>query len=210
MKKMQDLTIHLNTMDYDSFYKELTQQSVKCWQHNADREQEFLKIGMQWIIYTASIEGLPKAGLCLCKDNDVTISVPNIVPIEAVQLTVQEYNAILHHFVKHILEPIRVNDNFTFELSKDELSLSDILDEKSVEKFTKFSRTANKSTGFSHPNDEQRWFDFILSSFNQDLDLDLLRDSLVDDGWSIDTSEELVMNYEYASSLLKYQQGQKV
>lgn len=206
MKQMQKLTIHLKTMDYDSFYQKLINQSVNGWQHNVEREQQLSETDMKWIIYTANIKDLPKSNLCLHKDNSTTIDVPNIVPLEISQLSVDEYNAILHNFVECILKPIQVDDNFTFELSKNELFLSDMLDENSVNKFKSFSRLANKSTGFSHPRDEERWFDFVLSSFNKNLDLDLLVDSLVNDGWTADNSERLARDYEYASSLLKYQQ----
>lgn len=208
MKQMQKLTIYLKTMDYDSFYQELTKQSVNGWQHNAEREQQLSETDMKWIFYTVDIKNFPKASVCLCTNNDKTINLPNIVPLEISQLSVDEYNAILNNFVEYILKPIQFNENFTFELSKNELLLSDVLDDNAVNKFQSFSRLANKSTGFSHPGDEKRWFDFVLSSFNKNLNLDLLVDSLINDGWSADKSERLARDYEYASSLLKYQQEQ--
>ena len=94
------------------------------------------------------------------------LKVGNIVPIEKKELSVNEYNAVLLQFYDDVIKP--------FKESGTELSISqpsdDIFDPKSeisetaLKKLELFCSAANKSTGSSHPCDQERWFDFICQT----------------------------------------------
>lgn len=94
------------------------------------------------------------------------LNVGNIVPMEKNQLSVDEYNVVLMKFYNDVIKP--------FKESGTELSVSqpsdDIFDpisvisETALKKLKKFCSAANKSTGSSHPCDQERWFDFICQT----------------------------------------------
>src|SRR3546814_3953965 len=49
--------------------------------------------------------------------------------------------------------------------------LDDWLDEESAAALRRFSAAANKATGASHPLDQRRWFDFIISAHRSGKDI---------------------------------------
>lgn len=74
-------------------------------------------------------------------------------------------------------------------------------------KFEVFSKTANKITGHSHPNDENKWFEFIYSTLihNEYLLPDYLQYFLIENGWEKQTAYELSLDYEYGYNAIKFQ-----
>lgn len=69
-----------------------------------------------------------------------------------------------------------------------------------------FSDAANKSSGGTHPLDEQRFFDFIVQAHEEKalLDETELRKLLVDDGWSSRHAQELSSKYSFGRDLLNH------
>jgi hypothetical protein len=71
----------------------------------------------------------------------------------------------------------------------------------------RFSAAANKSTGSSHPCDEERWLEFVTAAHREKAALDAstleqwLREG---EGWPEDIASELAVDYEKARSLLSY------
>ena len=111
---------------------------------------------------TEAGEAYPAAGLTLWETQD-GYYVPNIVPLETGNLTYAQYNAILDDFIKRIAGPIVEKIGFEISATKAEQTLDDWISKEAALKLRRFSVTANKSTGASHPSDERRWFDFIVA-----------------------------------------------
>ena len=106
------------------------------------------------------------------------LKVGNIVPLQKNQLTIDEYNAVLDLFYEEIIKPN------TKELKgitivgpeSDEFDPLKYISKEALRKLELFCNGANKTTGSSHPSDEERWFDFICQTVddNQTFDFDTI------------------------------------
>lgn len=68
-----------------------------------------------------------------------------------------------------------------------------------------FSNGANKSSGGTHPLDEERFLDFIAASHKADVAFSdrTLRDWLIEDGWPEDAAYDLADKYRFGKDLLE-------
>lgn len=153
------------------------------------------------------------------------IKVCNIVPLQKSQLTIDEYNQLLELFYNDIAkvygethEEIKVVGP-----SSGQFDPLDYISEKALKKLTLFCDAANKSTGSSHPSDEERWFDFICQTVDdrRTFDYDTLFKFLQDEeywgkkesgflgvigcfAWSEENAEELASEYDNYVRILQY------
>lgn len=153
------------------------------------------------------------------------IQVGNIVPLDKDQLTIDEYNNILELFYTDIVIPYceKHTNIKVFGPTSDIFNPLNYITEKALNKLTLFCNAANKSTGSSHPCDEERWFDFICQTVddNKVFDYDTLYKFLMDEdywgrketgflgvmghfAWSEEKAGELASEYENYVRLLQY------
>lgn len=202
MKVMQDLYISLDDINFEEFYTLITNDTPNNWVHKPNKEEKYLDFKIQAICFEYHNEHL-HAGLSLSfKSGENELFVPNIIPLEKPQLSIKEYNEVLNNFFQEIIAPRKAG--YSYRITSDEHTLESELDMESVNKLRVFSSCANKSTGISHPSDQKRWFDFIYSSFQNSISLELLRYFLVEDGWDEESANKLSLNYEFAVDLLKH------
>lgn len=154
-----------------------------------------------------------------------SIRVCNIVPLEKRELTVEEYNKVLNLFYIDIAKKyceIHKNVKLVGPSSEQFDPLNYISDE-ALKKLTYFCDAANKSTGSSHPSDEERWFDFICQTVDDKrmFDYDTLFNFLIDEdywgrkeegflgvighfAWDKENAQELAMEYDNYVRILQY------
>ena len=156
---------------------------------------------------------------------DGVIRVGNIVPLEKDQLSIDEYNEILDLFYKEIIKPYgEMNKKLRIIApTSEQFDPLKYITEEALEKLTNFCNLANKSTGSTHPCDEQRWFDFICQTVddNKLFDYDMLFKFLTDEdywgrkkessigvigkfAWNEENAEELASEYENYVRILQY------
>ena len=155
---------------------------------------------------TKATEAYPEAGLTLWEHED-GYYVPNIVPLETGQLTRAQYNAILEDFINEVAASVATEHGFVVSTTQGHQSIEDWVSADTATRLRRFSGAANKSTGASHPADERRWFDFIVSVHRsgERLDADQLARWLSEvDGWEEGTAHNLAARYEGALALLKF------
>lgn len=148
----------------------------------------------------------PSAGLTLWGTDD-GYYVPNIVPMQNGNLTFSEYNAVLTSFFSYIVKPAALKVGFEVEVTNPKRDIDDWLSPDAVIKLRSFSGAANKSTGASHPMDERRWFDFLISVHRSEKNLssDILARWLHEaEGWDEQTAHELAGDFENSLSLLTH------
>lgn len=94
------------------------------------------------------------------------LRVGNIVPIEKNQLSVDEYNAVLLQFYDDVIKQFKESGTELkiSQPSDDIFDPTTVISEVSLKKLKLFCSAANKSTGSSHPCDQERWFDFICQT----------------------------------------------
>lgn len=156
---------------------------------------------------------------------DGCVKVGNIVPLEKDQLTVEEYNKILDLFYSDIVKPYSVK-HMDIEIigpTSEKFDPLNYITEKALQKLVKFCNAANKSTGSSHPCDEERWFDFICQTVDDEkiFDYDILFGFLTDEeywgkkdpdflgaigqfAWDEEKGAELASEYENYVRILQY------
>ena len=91
------------------------------------------------------------------------------------------------------------------KLSRQWQSLDEWFSPSTAQALRRFSNSANKSTGASHPRDQERWMEFLISAHHDgsDIDSDLLYRWLHEvEGWQEDGARDLLMDYDFARTLL--------
>lgn len=133
-------------------------------------------------------------------------TVANIVPKEISELGVRGYNDVLNDFVSRVVVPAANESMFSFNLGKREQCITDWTSQEAARALSRFSGTANKSTGSSHPSDQQRWFEFLFAAHraNGELDTYTLGRWLVEvDQWPAEVARDLTLEFEFGMALLK-------
>lgn len=153
------------------------------------------------------------------------VKVTNIVPLQKNQLTIDEYNQLLDLFYNDIARVYRdTHDGIkVVGPSSDQFDPLDYISEDALKKLTLFCNLANKSTGASHPCDEERWFDFICQTVDDGkiFDYDTLFKFLQDEeywgkkengflgvighfAWSEEHAGDLALEYDNYVRILQY------
>ena len=140
-------------------------------------------------------------------------SVSNIVPEKAGSLTYDQYNSIAKWFVDAVLTPTFAGIlSLRVALGAEEEDIDDLLSAETAKALRAFSHTANKATGASHPNDAERWHDFVIRAHLEDAPLDpemLHRWLCEDEHWSDEQGNSLAIQYEQARELLRQYDEQR-
>ena len=161
---------------------------------------------------------------------DGYIKVGNIVPLRKDQLSIEEYNAILDLFYAEVIAPNQTKLEGIKIIGPE----SDVFDplkyisKNALKKLERFCNGANKTTGSSHPSDEERWFDFICQTVDDDqiFDFDTLFRFLMDESywgkkdpsfigsmgnfaWDEEHAEKLATEYDNYVRFLKFYKDKK-
>lgn len=184
--------------------------------------------GVTWIHFDYSGVEVDKASVCI----NLTFSEPtnelfvsNIVPLEKSKLSVDEYNAVLRKFYADIVVPYKEthHDVEISQITDDIFDPTTVITKEALKKLEAFCYCANKSTGSSHPNDQERWFDFICQTVDDNKMFDyvtlykFLQDESYwgkkEDGfqgvmgqfaWDETHAEQLASEYELTCAILQY------
>ncbi|MBQ7574206.1 MAG: hypothetical protein IJT23_08100 [Clostridia bacterium] len=153
------------------------------------------------------------------------LRVDNIVPLEKNQLSIDEYNAVLIQFYNDIIKPYKENgaDVDISQPTDDIFNPLSVISETALKKLEQFCYCANKSTGSSHPCDEERWFDFICQTVDDGMEFscDDLAKFLKDEtywgekpkdfigvvgkfAWNEEHAHKLASEYEALCNILHY------
>jgi hypothetical protein len=153
------------------------------------------------------------------------LKVGNIVPLEKTELSITEYNAVLIKFYNEVILPFKESGKELgiLQPSDDTFDPKSVISATALKKLEVFCSAANKSTGSSHPNDQERWFDFICQTVDDGRMFDsstlgsFLQDKafwgekaedfigvLGDYAWDEEHAYELASEYENACAILCY------
>ncbi len=188
-------------------------QAQDPWRHDVEREK-MIKGGFPGdedvvVLVRASFDDIDDSGLVLWQEKG-GYRVANIVPQNVSELGITKYNTILMDFVDRVVKPAAENNEFEIELTSSRQTLEDWMTEGPAIALRRFSRSANKSTGASHPMDQARWFTFLIEAYRSPKRADsehLARWLIEIEGWPEHTARELAIDYEFALGLLE-QYGQ--
>ena len=198
----QDLFLNCATGSRQEIRDSLRRCTKEPWRHAEEKELILAEDVMAF--ERGPGDDIPASGLTLWRNRD-GYEVANIVPLELGELGVARYNDVLNDFVRRIVEPASNDARFLMNLGEREHHLTHWTSEEAAAALHRFSVTANKSTGSSHPADRGRWFEFIFAvqRARGRLDSDVLARWLVEvEEWPSDIAEDLVVQYEFGIALL--------
>ncbi len=147
------------------------------------------------------------ATLLLVQSEPGLLRVSNIIPRETGKLSINQYNRILNDFYDRFVHSEAGEMGVEGSPSSAEMNLEDFISHEAAEKLRVFSSCANKSTGSSHPNDRERWYDFIITTYTEGnkLDNDILFRWLVEEEkWPEEIAHDLIIEYEFAGGLISF------
>ncbi|MGU7841429.1 hypothetical protein ACV22V_18375 [Burkholderia sp. AW33-5] len=207
MKQFQDLSIDVAGIDEQTAVRKIAESLPGEWVRENDRDVD-LAVSINGKLYAfefKSSRGLPASKLFATRVTN-GLRVTNILPIDADELSVDEYNAILQQFVQQAIE-----GKFPYHLSQPEVKLTDLVGEPAAGLFYDFSRNANRATGRLHDADEGRWFEFLYSLTDKyrKLKPSELQRFLIEDGWPEDKAVELVEDFEYGLAAMTFAVSKK-
>lgn len=205
----RDLTVSSDQVSLDEIRASLLGVETQEWIHNEEQESNLkdYAVGMRQediLVFEYAGENLPKAALTLWQHGN-SYSVTNIVPAEVGELGVRLYNDLLVCFVTEIVDKAEVRDQLTLELTDDLRGLNTWTSDEAADALRRFSALANKSTTNSHPNDRERWEEFVIEVHRNgdNLPVDILMQWLIDvDGWDETSASKLAIEFEQGISLL--------
>jgi hypothetical protein len=205
-----DLVLHISFDERDAAAAQLKTAASDPWSFDAERSEQMRRnaVGDRQVLAfsRAATDDLPAAGLSLWSHAE-GLYVPNVVPLETGELTHAQYNAVLGDFAERVVRPVAAHAGFRIELTDGRQQLSDWIPQEAARKLRVFSAAANKSSGSSHPMDQQRWFDFILTVHRSGahLDTDRLARWLNEvDRWDEDSAYKLAGEFERYISILEF------
>lgn len=207
---MQDLHLHCANDQHSSLRDALHRHTAPPWRHAEEKERELantLSDMPEYLMFERSAEQeLAAAAVALCKAPN-GYDVVNIIPLEAHELGVTSYNDILNDFIDRIVAPASREFQFDFTPTPRMQSITDWISDNSATALHRFSVSANKATGTGHPADRKRWFQFILTAYQgeEELDTERLGRWLVEvEKWPPEVAHQLVDEYQYSIDLLQF------
>ena len=202
----QDLTIASSTSQMAALGKSLIARAKAPWRHQAEEVSEPQEHGTVLFMEREEDGALPAARLLLWP-SETGYSVMNVVPLKVGQLDRATYNALLQEFTQLIALPAAASHELSAKLSRQWQSLDEWFSPSTAQALSSFSNSANKSTGASHPRDQERWMNFLISAHNDrsEIDSDLLYRWLHEvERWQEDEARDLLMDYDFARALLAH------
>ena len=209
MKIFKKLTVKVPHDEVANFVVNLTSMLNNGWRRDEEKEMTMkpaIAPSRYYIFICVKKTAWREAALFLIDHGNGILSVANIVPHEVSELSMDEYNAILHEFNVSFITPLALEKSYTVTETPDITSLEKMICKQTDEALKDFSMGANKSTGSAHPYDKERWYDFVISAYtNRDnLSSHMLERWLTEEeGWPAEEVIDLIIEYEQELGLLK-------
>lgn len=136
------------------------------------------------------------------------LTVTNIISMDNPSLGIDNYNRVLTAFHDEFVVP-RLDEKYHVKMSDGEEAMQNILDADTFGKLVFWENLCNKENPVSHPEDFQRWIDFVVSAYQHGSVLtpeDVVRWLREDKNWPEALDEkvnEISYLYGYGIDVLK-------
>lgn len=223
MKTYSELCFYGTSDQILSFKKDIKQFVTEDWNYNIDKNTI-----AEYLTFTYTGDKEENAMVCICDskyNGEPCYRIVNIVPLNTDELSMEQYNHLVKLFYEDIISKYKevYRELEIVGPTSDIFDPCDVISQTALRKLELFCNMANKSTGSSHPCDQERWFDFICQTIddNRIFDYDTLANFLQDElywgakksgaigvmgrfAWSAEKAYELASEYEAACNILKY------
>lgn len=209
MEIYRDLKIESTPEQLESLFQGMTTTPVPGWSRDLSAEEQLrqaIRPRIGFCVSCTEERHRPASTLLLSQKGSGAFEVSNILPKNKHRLSPGEYNAILESFIEHILRP-SAETSTTWTLSLGHVDLEHWMSPETAELLRRFSTSANRVTGASHPSDRDRWNEFVVEAARDDSKMtswELRRWLTEVEGWSPEVAAELAREYEYGRELLAF------
>jgi hypothetical protein len=202
MKTFRHLQLHGSRAQITALREKLAELTPSAtWQRNVE-----LRGSSAPDVSVFEYTGGEAPGACVWLfDEPYGARVTNIVPTTTSALSHDEYNTLAERFAHDVLGPLAAQIPVQIDLGPTEKSIEDLLPASTAGALLRFSSSANRSTGTAHPQDAEKWDEFVILAHRERVSMspDTLQRLLVEDeGWEHDQALELAIQYERALRLL--------
>lgn len=202
MKKYKDLKIKCNTQEDSQVILMNISDRCKGIEYNVVfRDDTNMYVGVK-------IASLSKVNIILYADES-SVQVINIIPDKdspCTHLTKEEYNRILTQFHSDIIIPLFEN-KYEIDFSPEDVELKSLIPGSFQALLQWVNCPGAPNAPFSHPNDLNRWFNFICTLHDSGEFLgsgDLEQWLREDNKWPDEVVTDTIIRYETEISLLDY------
>ena len=210
MKQFKDLDIYGPDEQLLALVRAVSANLPSDWRRDPEAEVRMVSLdpaGREaWFAFTRDAkEGYPRIGLSLAREHG-RLYVPNIVPLDAGDLSIDQYNRILNEFEDLLRACLTPNSELDVRVTSDEAAITDWASSDAADLLEYFSNLANMSTGAGHPLDFQRWARFLVQAHKEGATLHsgfLSRWLIEELRWPADRANDLARDYQFARDLLK-------
>lgn len=203
----KELSIRSSQVSLEQLADAVEEQEPQGWRRNRELEERLRPSGEVQLCFSREREATLKAAhLWLGTRSEGELYVTNIVP-DGVQLTHQDYNALLDEFAARCIEPVKAKLGLVVEATSGVLDLEAMLGADTFRALERFANSANPSTGTSHPSDQKLWFDFVVSAHRAGVTLSpdtLIRWLDEEKGWDESIANRVGIEFEQESELLHH------
>lgn len=224
MRVYKELKLSGSKLDIDNFKKNAPHLVKRNWGYS-----KLKGLDKDIVMFEYKGNDVNHAKVMIGSGNDEhgkkNIRVLNIIPMKKSRLSIAEYNDVLDLFHKEVIVPNKEKlMGLTEDYSEsDKFEPLDYISSEALNKLENFCNAANKSTGSTHPLDEERWFEFICQTVDDDriFDYETLRAFLMDEdywgskengldggrgrsAWTEEWASELASEYERLCRLLQF------
>jgi hypothetical protein len=200
MKVFREVRLHGSTVQIEALRKKLEEwTSTTAW-----RRVEAPHRTPDAVVFEYAGAGAPSASVFLF-DEPHGARLTNIVPTSTTSLSFDAYNLIAASFVRDVLAPLAQPLGVRVDLGPAEKSIDELLPAVAAAALQRFSRSANRATGTAHPQDAEKWDQFVILAHREHAAMapSTLRRWLVEDeGWDDEQAFSLSLQYESALRLL--------
>lgn len=223
MKTYRELYFRGTVKQLSEFVKQIGKYAVGNW-----KLRKQLGRWKDYLLFDYIGELVDKACVSIYVGDEITkgeLRVGNIVPLEKSELSIDEYNTVLLKFYDDVIKPYKECGTklSILQPNDDIFDPTSVISEIALKKLQLFCSAANKSTGSSHPCDQERWFDFICQTVDDGkmFDYSTLASFLQDEtywgkkpdsfigvmgsfAWDEEQAYELATEYENLCEVLSY------
>lgn len=171
MEDFQEFEMILNDTEID-FSQLLAQSCSSPWSFDEEGSENTASIGGVSIFrFLSSGDSSSKpAWLAVAQKSEDTFYVSNLGPEKFGSFTRSEYNSVLQSFLKNVVARIPNQESFVAVLGPAKIEMSVLIGEEAFNLLKLFSSNANRNA--LHPNDRERFYDFIGLLHREEIDLD--------------------------------------
>ena len=190
MKKYIELSIKGPDAEIVAFVERLKLYSSDAFRFSEIREDNVIRDGY-YVEFLAKRSVDYRSRVILIWDEE-GLRMCNVIPKTVSFLELEQYNSVVRHFYEDVIVHTQ-SQELNISITKEENSIQDLISAPSYQALVLWEELCNKNSPTSHPNDRERWFDFISELFiNGDhLSLSDFRNWLIDDkGWYYDANDD--------------------